>query len=253
MTALSDRLLWLGAATLLGVAAIGYVTGTRGSSRTLAAPRASATPRPASSDSVPRYSTIGTRRRGPNAGMYDDAFVALGNEVPRPKQPSAYDQATFDEALRARATRRAYAGAPPTIPHAIQQRDAPACLACHQSGALIDGRIAPAMSHPRYDSCAQCHVVEADARGLAGAKPLTENGFEGAESPGAGARAWPGAPPTMPHSQHMRDSCSSCHGPTGKPGLRTSHPERQNCRQCHAPSALLDQRGPGQPPEVFEP
>lgn len=253
MKAVSDRLLWTGAAVLLAVAAIGYITGTRTNSRTLGAPRASAEPGPLSSDAVPRYGEMGTSRRGPNAGMYDSAFSQLADEVPRPKNPSAYDSAAFDRALTERATRRAYAGAPPTIPHAIQQREAPACLACHERGALIDGRIAPAMSHPRYDSCAQCHVVERDARDLGGSTALTDNAFAGKPSPGSGERAWPGAPPTMPHSQHMRSNCSSCHGPTGDPGLRTSHAERQSCRQCHAPSATLDQRGFSEPGEVFAP
>jgi cytochrome c-type protein NapB len=47
----------------------------------------------------------------------------------------------------------------------------------------------------------------------------------------------------MPHPMHMRSECDSCHGPSGRPGLRTSHPDRQNCVQCHASSAPLDQRG----------
>jgi hypothetical protein len=46
----------------------------------------------------------------------------------------------------------------------------------------------------------------------------------------------------------MREACASCHGPSGKRGLRSTHPVRASCQQCHARSAALDQR----PEEVVQ-
>ncbi|MFN7141654.1 MAG: hypothetical protein ACK4UN_20210, partial [Limisphaerales bacterium] len=71
---------------------------------------------------------------------------------------------------------------------------------------------------------------------------LALNEFIGFMSPGKGKRAYPGAPPTIPHPTAMRSDCMRCHGPNGVAGLKTSHPYRQSCTQCHAPSAELDQR-----------
>jgi cytochrome c-type protein NapB len=70
---------------------------------------------------------------------------------------------------------------------------------------------------------------------------LTENEFVGTKAPLKGTRAWPQAPPTMPHRTLMREDCLSCHGPQGLFGLRTPHPDRRSCTQCHVPSAELDQ------------
>jgi cytochrome c-type protein NapB len=47
----------------------------------------------------------------------------------------------------------------------------------------------------------------------------------------------------VPHTTFMRESCLSCHGPTGADPIRTTHAWRTNCLQCHAPSAVLDQLG----------
>jgi cytochrome c-type protein NapB len=72
--------------------------------------------------------------------------------------------------------------------------------------------------------------------------PIAENAFVGSVSPSKGSRAWPQAPPTIPHPTFMRNDCMSCHGPNGLFGLRTPHPDRQSCFQCHVPEAGLDQR-----------
>ena len=142
-----------------------------------------------------------------------------------------------NEALEQRSDRRAYSGAPPTIPHDVEQLASDACLACHDLGVAIDGKSADGMPHPYLTNCQQCHVA---------ASPMWEprmevaSTFRGLAEPSQGARAWEGAPPTVPHATWMRDNCSSCHGIHGKEGLRTSHPERRSCLQCHAPSADLD-------------
>jgi len=160
-------------------------------------------------------------------------------------QPVAQQLEARGPSVEARMAMRAYEGAPPTIPHPIDQAGAPACLACHGEGIKIGTRVAPKMSHTPLTSCTQCHVVQ-DFPFPAGTEPLQPempaNSFVGLPSPTRGERAWEGAPPTIPHATAMRSECMSCHGPQGRAGLRTSHPWRQSCTQCHAPSAALDQR-----------
>ena len=138
-------------------------------------------------------------------------------------------------ALLQRAERRAYDGAPPMIPHPMEQGGSSGdCLACHADGVKVAGKTAPIMSHQPLVSCTQCHV--SNEPDLALASLPGANSFVGVASPGAGKRAWPGAPPRIPHRTWMRSDCASCHGVTGKPGLRTTHPERGACTQCHVES-----------------
>lgn len=142
-------------------------------------------------------------------------------------------------ALRAREERRAFNGAPPTIPHPIDQLSDQACVACHTDGTRTLSLRIPRMSHQFLTNCTQCHV-EQNPEHLAAAL-FRESEFAGLPAPTAGSRAFAGAPPVIPHSTWMRSNCMSCHGPTGLHGIRTTHPWRQNCQQCHAPSANLEQ------------
>ncbi len=142
------------------------------------------------------------------------------------------------DAVLKRAGRRAFDGAPPTVPHKIDQMSVASCLTCHGEGMKIGEVVVPKMSHQRYDSCTQCHV-----EGNAGKPVWRESEFTGLTTFGLGGdRAYAGAPPTVPHPTFMRESCTSCHGPTGVKGLRSSHPYRDSCLQCHGPSAEFDQR-----------
>lgn len=152
------------------------------------------------------------------------------------------------ESMRLRAKRRAFEGAPPTIPHPVGQGSAVACLACHDHGLSIGAAVAPPWSHGRYTMCTQCHLAEVAP--VWAAQKETAIGARAAAntfSPLRGAkkrsyRAYTESAPVIGHTTWMRERCSSCHGPYGRPGLQTSHPERQNCLQCHGSSALLDQR-----------
>ncbi len=141
--------------------------------------------------------------------------------------------------LAARADRRAYDGAPPVIPHSVDQLSSAACLACHQDSVRVGTKESAILPHPYLSACQQCHVQDSSRR----FEPfvLASNGFDGLPAALEGDRAWTGAPPVVPHSTFMRQNCSACHGPTGAPGLESTHPWRQNCLQCHAPSAVLDQ------------
>ncbi len=169
----------------------------------------------------------------------NELMARYGSAAPTPGERGA--------ALVGRSMRRAYAGAPPVVPHAIDQLGTSACVVCHSNGMKVGDVVAPAMSHGLLASCTQCHVEERGAPPVGGMTAtqirglLAESGFEGQAEPGEGSRAWQGAPPTIPHSTWMRQACISCHGGESEAGLSSSHPWRASCTQCHAPSATLDQ------------
>lgn len=141
-----------------------------------------------------------------------------------------------------RAQRRAFSGAPPVVPHAIDQQNAASCLVCHGQGLKVGEVVAPRMSHETYANCTQCHVESVNRALPPTTGPrVAASLFKGLSAPGPGERAWPGAPPTIPHTTWMRENCNSCHGTLADKGLRTSHPWRGNCVQCHAPSAEMNQ------------
>ena len=137
--------------------------------------------------------------------------------------------------VESRWENRAYSGAPPTIPHVVNQSGALACLACHAEGLRVRDRYAPAISHRELEQCTQCHVVsEAPMPGakLGWSEALKLSRFTPFRAKGGGARAWATAPPVIPHDTEMRSQCLSCHGKVS--GFASSHPERTNCLQCHA-------------------
>jgi cytochrome c-type protein NapB len=128
--------------------------------------------------------------------------------------------------------RRAYPGAPPIVPHPVDDRQtgARACLACHGSGGWVPRfeAYAPVTPHPEQTSCRQCHVPET-ARGV-----FQASGWQAMAPPTLRGAAMPGSPPPIPHGLQMRETCLACHaGPGAVDELRTSHPERVSCRQCH--------------------
>jgi cytochrome c-type protein NapB len=135
-----------------------------------------------------------------------------------------------------RATTRAYDGAPPPIPH---DPSLGACLTCHDDdGTEIAGvGVAPASPHGAAPAagamqrCRQCHVPVATNAMFVASR------FAGVrQGPWKGARATPGAPPTIPHALQLRENCLTCHaGPGARAEIRTTHPERARCRQCHVP------------------
>lgn len=187
------------------------------------------------------YTELRERRIGANAGFLnrvDD--LAEPAEPPEEPPPAPVKRASLED----RGERRAYNGAPPTIPHAVDAISSDACLGCHEVGATLEKQRADRMPHPYLTACQQCH---APTESPIDPTLLVASRFVGVPAPFEGERAWKGAPPTIPHTTLMRDTCASCHGPQGKPGLRTSHPERVSCTQCHAPSAELDQVAVGPP------
>jgi len=166
-------------------------------------------------------------------------------QIPQPKydlfaeiKPSETEK---QRSTLTRASRRAFNGAPPVIPHLVEKTSSAACYACHGRGMRIGDRVANRMSHPFLANCTQCHAVPPP-------KPFTEqvvpaeNTFVGLPAPMKGQRAFSGAPPTIPHSTWMRQQCLSCHGNKGGwAGIQSTHPWRTQCLQCHGQSAVLEQ------------
>lgn len=186
------------------------------------------------------YAEIAGTAMGPTA-----AWKAAPQALPKTEfdlyakvEPTAAEKAA---SLQLRASRRAFNGAPPIIPHPVENTTDAACYACHGSGVTMAGLRASVMSHEFLGNCIQCHAPMAPApfRDL---DASVDTNFVGLPTPEQGERAFPGAPPTIPHSRWMRENCSACHGgPSAWAGMESTHPWRTNCTQCHAPSASLDQ------------
>lgn len=242
------RSLHVGIAAVLTLTAVGFFAGLSGSARE-SGHVGSAPSAPVSAAGARSYADEREKKHGPNANMYDGAFEALAKDHPNVLDPVVQTPEDHASALDKRKARRAYDGAPPTIPHTITQIGPPDCVGCHESGAKVGNLIAPKMSHASYSSCTQCHVVMKDPRPLAETPKPPDNTFAGLETWGKGTRAWPGAPPTIPHPTLMRSDCSSCHGVFGAQGIKSTHPWRQSCTQCHVANAKNDQHpanlGPG--------
>lgn len=223
---------------IIAVAGIGYLVGTR----TAAEPARTFSTLPKTEGALPgqSYAELRDRRYGPNRAVTSnleqlaEGLPKAGTLVPQ----TAEDRA---RALAARVERRAYDGAPPTIPHVIDEQYPGGCLSCHGKGMKLGDKIASAISHPPYANCTQCHVPGVERPFFARKAPA--NAFVGLESRGPGPRAWVGAPPQIPHGTFMRENCASCHGPAGKLGLRTPHPQNVSCEQCHVPNMALAPSG----------
>lgn len=249
------RATWAVGGLLVVLAITGYFMGLQQSgshislSRPVVTPTADSMARnEAASNTVPdivSYAQVDREKIGPNAGFASH----LATLVKPGAVAAALTNVTEEQRLEAiaqRQSRRAFDGAPPVVPHPVPQESTAACLACHANGLAIKDRVAPKISHAHYGGCTQCHVPAKTGPRITGdpmlLAALADNVFSGAVAPAKGERAFPGAPPTTPHSTLMRSDCNSCHGPTGLFGLRTPHPDRQSCVQCHAPKAELDQR-----------
>ena len=192
------------------------------------------------------YLQMDGKARGPNRG-YESHLSTLVQHRPELLATVAVDPQLRAEAVARRAARRAYAGAPPTIPHPVDANDVTSCYQCHGEGTVIDNVVAPKISHQRYTNCTQCHApvmvgTPGTSEGL-----VVENRFAGVVSNGKGSRAYAGAPPTVPHPLLMRENCTSCHGTLGLAGMKTPHPWRVNCLQCHALDAQQQQPAAGDP------
>jgi cytochrome c-type protein NapB len=232
------------AVVVVSVAIAGYFTGLQAPMKVTARTAPAAASEPEASDRLPlgvgvipatHYSDMAALsvERGPHTQL------ASLKSVVKPLAEIRIDPQEKLTALQQRARNRAFNGAPPTIPHAIDQQSDASCVACHKDGVLTESLRISRMSHAFLPNCTQCHV-ESHPRHLP-ATVFRENSFAGLPAPTAGPRAFASAPPQIPHSTWMRSDCMSCHGYEGLHGLRTTHPWRNSCQQCHAPSAEMEQ------------
>lgn len=198
---------------------------------------------------APSYSDISQAGFSPNAGWR--------SKLSDLKPSEGFDTVlvTDSEELRfRREQRRAFDGSPPIVPHPVDQWSADSCMQCHERAVRIGDVVAPAMSHPAYTSCTQCHVSGEGLGSRWNASDFdlhTGNRFGGYHQPARGERAYPDSPPTIPHNVHMRQNCMSCHGEMGTSPIRTSHPERQSCTQCHVPGSAVDEMNFSESPFPF--
>ncbi len=228
-------------ASAFGVAAIGLLAGTTHKDRPVLKPTVSAAA--SAVPKAPSYRQIREREfAAPAPGPSE-----LQQQQPLATEVSATVQAALDQRHNAVATRqllRAYEGAPPAVPHAVQQDGLLACAACHSEGLRVGAKPIPQISHANYTLCTQCHVpkeapLPREAERLV--QSVGDSEFRGWWPQVYGRRAWAGAPPATPHATWMRENCTSCHGGGAKVGLASSHPWRSSCVQCHAIKAGLDQ------------
>jgi nitrate reductase cytochrome c-type subunit len=149
---------------------------------------------------------------------------------------------------------RAYAGAPPRIPHGLTREEfrSARCLTCHARGGYSPrfGAYVPVTPHPEFEGCLQCHVPDDAVVRVSLPDRARDATCHQCHPPGAPQRALPASdwvaapwptlaapqfvPPTIPHPLQLRGNCLACHmGPGAVAEIRTTHPERANCRQCH--------------------
>jgi cytochrome c-type protein NapB len=225
----------------LGVSIVGFFTGTappaeRATSPTVQTEAPPHTPEPGQAEEASSY----LDRRRPTDLQWSrlsDVLARIGKT-----DSPVLDKA---QALEQRRSRRAYSGAPPRIPHGIDQGEDGACLACHREGMQIGSETASTIPHAELRLCTQCHVPTQDL--IPGGDALEPglhgrvNTFEGLEEPENGPQSQGVDSPPVPHTSWMRENCSSCHGPLGSKPLQTLHPERKSCTQCHALSDVMEQ------------
>ena len=192
-----------------------------------------------------RYNQISQGNLGANATWQTQVKQAvLETALVMPRVDIAYG-GDKTQALAKRASRRAFDGAPPTIPHQVDHLSTQACTVCHgangQSLRIGSQVVASPMPHPLMTNCTQCHVPQQQIQ--EDEQQWLRNSFVGKPSAKQGERAFTGAPPIIPHSVWMRQDCLSCHGPNGQSSMRSGHVWRTNCLQCHGQSADLNQLG----------
>ncbi|MDH3321638.1 MAG: nitrate reductase cytochrome c-type subunit [Flavobacteriaceae bacterium] len=127
---------------------------------------------------------------------------------------------------------RAFYGAPPSIPHPVEERNmgANSCLKCHDNGGFVSkfNAYTPVTPHPEKVNCRQCHVpIKSESLFVA-------TNWSRTKGASIGNKALISSPPVIPHQIQLRENCLSCHaGPSAPKEIRTTHPDRVNCRQCH--------------------
>lgn len=137
-----------------------------------------------------------------------------------------------ERSLKTYYNNRAFYGAPPSIPHTVEERNmgGNSCLKCHENGGFVTkySAYAPVTPHPEKINCRQCHVP------IISEDLFVATNWSRTKGPSIGNSALMTSPPIIPHQIQLRENCLSCHaGPSAPKEIRTTHPNRINCRQCH--------------------
>ena len=151
----SRGLLYCFVVIVSAVSLAGFLTGTQTRPETVRRVSSPA-PQGGQENEVPlarSYREMRESARGPGSGWNEAMKVAS-------EQPARVDRSTLEEALLRRQARRAYDGAPPTIPHLVQQNSAADCMACHEHALRLAEKQAPMLPHAAFTQCNQCHVPE---------------------------------------------------------------------------------------------
>jgi len=236
-------------AVVASISLVGFFTATSSGDYSFDTPLRQLPVREVAGDAEPAraYGELRSTSRG-GAPVLEADLASLRAAVPARDEAVPPARSSKWAALAGREARRAFYGAPPVIPHPVQQLSQAECVACHESGIRLAGRAAPPYPHDQLVSCTQCHAMAEpalpwDPQALPADARAVRNSFVGARSPTRGERWTAIAPPQVPHGTFMNERCISCHGPNGREAMRSTHPERQSCLQCHATDAVLE----GQP------
>ncbi|MCB1159715.1 MAG: nitrate reductase cytochrome c-type subunit [Leptospiraceae bacterium] len=140
-------------------------------------------------------------------------------------------EAKLDSFREKRYTNRAYEGAPPTIPHSVEEWGRENCLSCHEEGkAAREGKLAKVTPHAFQLSCRQCHVPSVSN------SQFQKTDFVGYRLTGVLNKVQALSPPYIPHRLQDRKNCIACHLSESSPEiLKPAHGLRVNCLQCHVP------------------
>ena len=235
-------------AGVVALAAIGYIVGLRagvpeGSTAGIDTQAPTPTPSAGMGRVLPSLSYDEVGAGGLRAAQGSATWAEMAAALRAPVAKPVTDMATRELSLALRGERRAFNGAPPTVPHDTRGLEPRACLACHGNDLKIGDRVARRLPHRHLANCTQCHVSSAPGFLLSQGASKPASSWRGVATPRQGERAAPGAPPMIPHTTHMRTNCLACHGPQGWPGVQTSHPERRSCLQCHAVTSNQDHPG----------
>ncbi len=191
----------------------------------------------------------GMRAPDHRAPMHDGGILAVIQDASSPLRADPHNASlsptmqprpgVSQRTLAAFYARRAYAGAPPLVPHPVDPtfNRTQDCNVCHEKGGYTPkfNAYVPVTPHPEYVNCLQCHAQTSDYRGVeAATATFVDEDWMSVRPPALRRPALPGNPPAIPHELQLRDQCLSCHaGPAAVADVRTSHPERVNCQQCH--------------------
>jgi 5-methylcytosine-specific restriction endonuclease McrA len=171
------------------------------------------------------YGKMNGIERGPNAAWEN----SINKLVPSlPENTKGLRQVSLAD----RALNRAFKGAPPVIPHRVNQQDPAGCMSCHDEGKILGDHVAAIIPHNFRPNCTQCHVES-----RYGSVPTLPEVAEAAVVPVLGIKAdFVVQPLNFSHKRHAQADveldCKDCHKKVYDTPYAT-FPKWTVCKQCH--------------------